>query len=36
MEINIMEFDHTKPSIVDVKQGERSSGWSPQPRWHCS
>jgi len=26
MEINIMEFDYTKPSKFDVKQGERSSG----------
>jgi len=26
MEINIMEFNHTKPSMSDVKQGERPSG----------
>jgi len=32
MEINNMEFDNTKPSMADVKLGERSSGWSPQPR----
>jgi len=26
MEINIIEFDHPKPSMADVKEGERSSG----------